>query len=46
MEGTYAKRDSSVPRAQRHAYHLYGSPRPPDPVPPHGPAARGEKILA
>ena len=46
MEGTYAKLDSSVPRAQGHAYHLYGSPRSPDPVPPPGPAAGGGNIWA
>ena len=39
MEGTYAEPDSSVSRAQGHAYRVCGSPRPPDPVPPLGPAA-------
>ena len=46
MEGTYGELDSSIPRAQGHAYHLYASPRPPDPVPPPGPAAGGGKIRA
>ena len=44
MEGTYAEPDSSIPRAQGHAYHLCGSPRPRDLVPPPGLAAGGEKI--
>ena len=46
MEGTYAEPGSSVSRAQGHAYRLCGSPRPPDPVPPPGPATRGGKIRA
>ena len=46
MEGTYAEPDSSVSRAQGQAYRLCGSPRPPDPVPPPGPAAGGGKIRA
>ena len=46
MEGTYAEPDSSVPQAQGHAYHLCGSPRSPDPVPPLGPTAGGGKIRA
>ena len=46
MEGTYAEPDSSVPRAQGHAYHLCGSPRPPNLGPPPGLAAGGEKIRA
>ena len=46
MEGTYAEPDSSVPRAQGHAYHLGGSPRPPDLVPPPALATGGEKIRA
>ena len=46
MEGAYAELDSPVPRAQGHEYHLCGSPRPPDLVPPPGPAAGGEKIWA
>ena len=46
IKETYAEMDSSVPRAQGHAYHLYGSPRPPDLVPPPGPAAEGGKIRA
>ena len=46
MEGTYAELDSSIPQAQGYAYHLCGNPRPPDPVPPPGPAAGGGKIRA
>ena len=46
MEVTYAELDSSVSRAQGQAYRLCGSPRPPDPVPPPGPAVRGGKIRA
>ena len=46
MERTYAELDSSIPRAQGHEYHLCGSPRPPDPVPPPNPTAGGGKILA
>ena len=38
---TYAELDSSLSQAQGHAYHLCGSPRPPDPVLPPGPAAAG-----
>ena len=38
--------DSSLPRAQGHDYLSCGSPMPPDPVPPPGPAAGGEKIWA
>ena len=33
-------------RLRGDAYHLCGSPRPPDPVPPPGPAVGGGKILA
>ena len=29
--------ESSVPRAEGQAYHLYGGYQPPDPVPPPGP---------
>ena len=43
---TYAELDSSLSQAQGHAYHLCGSPRPPDPVPPPGPATGGGKIRA
>ena len=43
---TYAELDSSLSQTQGHAYHLCGSPRPPDPVPPPGPAIGGGKILA
>ena len=43
---TYAELDSSLSQAQEHAYHLCGSPRPPDPVPPPGSAAGGGKIRA
>ena len=43
---TYAELDSSLSMAQGHAYHLCGSPRPPDPVPPPGPASGGGKIRA
>ena len=46
MEGTYAELDSSLPRAQGHDCLSCGSPLPPDPVPPPGPAAGGEKIWA
>ena len=46
MEETYPKLDSSVTQAQEHDYLSYGSPLPPGPVPPPGPAARGEKIWA
>ena len=45
-KGTYAELDSSLSQAQRHAYHLCGSPRPPDPVPPPGSATGGGKIRA
>ena len=38
MEVTYVEPDSAVSRAQGQVYHLCGSPRPPDPVPPPGPA--------
>ena len=43
---TYAELDSSLSQAREHAYHLCGSPRPPHPVPPPGPAAGGGKIRA
>ena len=46
MEGTSAEPDSSISRAQGQAYHLCGSPRPPDPVPPLGPTVGGGKIRA
>ena len=46
MEGTYAELDSSLPGAQGHECHLCGSPWPPDPVPPPGPATGGGKIWA
>ena len=46
MEGTPAELDSSVPQAQGQAYRLFGSPRPPDPVPPPGLAVGGGKIRA
>ena len=44
MEGTSVEPDSSVSRAQGQVYRLCGSPRPPDPVSPPGPAIRGGKI--
>ena len=43
---TYAELDSSLSQTQGHAYHLCGSPRPPDLVPPLSPAAGGGKIRA
>ena len=43
---TYAELDSSISQAQGHVYHLCGSHRPPDPVPPPGPAVGGGKIRA
>ena len=46
MEETCPELDSSTPRAQGHDHLSYGSPLPPGPVPPHGPAAGGEKIWA
>ena len=46
MEETYPELDSSAPRAQEHDYLSYGSPLPPGPVPPSGPATGGEKIWA
>ena len=46
MEVTSAELDSSVSRAQGQAHRLCGSPRPPDLVPPPGPAVRGGKIRA
>ena len=46
MEGTNVELDSSLPRAQGHDYLSCGSPLPPDPVPPPGLAAGGEKIWA
>ena len=44
MEETCPELDSSPSRAQEHDYLSYGSPLPPSPVPPPGPAAGGEKI--
>ena len=44
MEGTYAELESALPRAQGHDCLSCGSPLPPDPVPPPGPAAGGEMI--
>ena len=44
MEETYPELYSSVPRAQEYDYLTYGSPLPPGPVPPPGPATGGEKI--
>ena len=44
MEGTYAESDFSLPRAQGQDCLSYGSPLPPDPVPPPGHVAGGEKI--
>ena len=44
MEETSVEPDSSVSRAQGQVYRLYGSPRPPDPVPPPSPAVGGGKI--
>ena len=46
MEVTSTEPDSSVSRAQGQVYCLCGSPRPPDPVPPSGPAVKGGKIRA
>ena len=46
MEVTSAELDSSVSRAQGQVYRLYGCPRPPDPVPPPGPAFKDGKIRA
>ena len=46
MEGTTAEPDSSLSLAQGQAYRLCGSRRPPDPVPPPGPAIGGGKIRA
>ena len=46
MEGTSVEPDSSVSRAQGQVYRLCGRPRPPDPVPPPGPAVEGGKIRA
>ena len=46
MEGKSVEPDSSVSRAQGQVYRLYGSPRPPDPVPPPGPTVEGGKIRA
>ena len=46
MEGTSVEPDSSISRAQGQVYCLYGSPQPPDPVPPPGPAVGGGKIRA
>ena len=46
MEVTSTEPDSFVSRAQGQVYHLCESPRPPDPVPPPGPAVRGGKIRA
>ena len=46
MEGTSVEPDSSVSRAQGQVYCLSGSPRPPDPVSPPGPAVGGGKIRA
>ena len=43
MEATYMELDYSLPRAQEHDYLSYGSPLPPSPVPPPGPAVGGEK---
>ena len=46
MEVTSVELGSSVSRAQGQVYHLCGRPRPPDPVPPPGPAVGGGKIRA
>ena len=46
MEVTSVEPDSSVSRAQGQVYRLCGRPRPPDPVPPPGPAVEGGKIRA
>ena len=46
MEGTSAKLDSAVSRAQGQVYRLCGRPALPDPVPPPGPAVEGGKIRA
>ena len=46
MEVTSGKPDSAVSRAQGQAHRLCGSPRPPDPISPPGPAVGGGKIRA
>ena len=46
MEVTSAEPDSAVSQAQGQAHRLCGSPRPPDPVSPSGPAVEGGKIRA
>ena len=46
MEEIYLALDSSPPLPQEQDHLSSGSPLPPHPVPPPGPAAKGEKKSA